>query len=256
MTTARLKRIVDAFRPAKEPVNQEESNVFGAECQQQPDRQGLHEESETKSTSLPSGDAEQGSGVGKETAKIDSEKIRSVASKGNDSPAIDITPLIAVFQSIQDSLNEIRAQLTEKLETNQTILHQSETLRHMSDRVRALEDDLVQEHVLKPILREVILLHDELTKARGAVGQGKMTQEGIADLLNGLQSQVLDFLACHGVTQIKDTTNILNPKLQKVVGVRRINIAEDGEVIEVVRPGFRQGETVMRHEEVVVQTNK
>jgi molecular chaperone GrpE (heat shock protein) len=165
---------------------------------------------------------------------------------------VDIAPLVAVFQSIHEELLSLRSHAAAEAEAAKTMADQAETLRHMSGRNRELEEDQVREHVLAPILRDVVLLHDEIMKTGHQLEHDKLQPADLNRIVNGMRNHTLELPARYGVTLMQDTTRNLNAKLQKVVGVRQVVSPKNNEVLEVLRQGFCWGDKVMRPEEVVV----
>ena len=164
-----------------------------------------------------------------------------------------------ILQSIQKQLAEIHNSIVDNTESTQVILNQSETLREMSGRIRAIEDDHFNENVLKPILNDLILLFDEITRARKAVGahEKKNSRElDIVGLLEGLEQEILNILTRHNVSLMRDTGQKLDPKKQKVVAVKHSDNLNEGTFLSEVRAGFYWNNNVLRYQEVVLHRPK
>ena len=172
---------------------------------------------------------------------------------------VDVSPMMAELQSIQEHLGMMHASITAQMESSEIIAHQSETLREMSGRVRALEDDQTMEHVLKPILRDLLLLYDEVIRSRRQLKAHKEGGDGqmrISEAFRGFGKEILDVLARYDVTLMQDTTQKLDPRKQKVVGFEESIGSEEATILSEVRAGFYCGSNVLRHQEVIVHQHK
>jgi len=194
--------------------------------------------------------------AGEKKPKTTVEPKKTSQSNGEPAKEVNIIPLVAVFQSIQEYLKGIHGHVADKTELDQAIAHQSETLRQMSSRIRELEDDLISEHIVEPILKSVVLLYDSVSRTRTKLKNPDAdgaSQVSVPEVLKGLEQEILDMLACYGVILMNDTTEELDPKKQRVVGIRNVKQIENNQIISKPRKGFYYGDKVLRPEEVVVQ---
>ena len=172
---------------------------------------------------------------------------------------VDVSPIMAELQSIKKHLGTMDASMTAQTESAEIMAHQSETLREMSARVRDLEDDQTMEHVLKPLLRDLLLLHDEVIRSRRQLKAHKEGVDGqirVSEAFRSFGKEILAMLARHDVTLMQDTTQKLDPHKQKVVGFQESIGSEEATVLSEVRPGFYCGSSVLRHQEVVVHRHR
>jgi len=178
----------------------------------------------------------------------------AVTTSADRQPQVDLKPLIAVLEDIGRNLGELRSRLDNQADIVRTVANQSDTLRLMAERLRALEENSIREHVLLPILRDLLLLYDAVVNAQAKLQQEQTNHDIAASVLTSLVSDVLDCLSRYEVTLMADTTQTFNPKSQRVVGVRYSDKVPVGAVVEVVRRGFYLTNKVMRSEEVIVNT--
>ncbi len=131
--------------------------------------------------------------------------------------------------------------------------NQEEIIRDLSTRLRQAEEDQTAKAIIKPVISGLIQLFDTAWSARQDWGKHKPANvdEWITNCLATLDGEILQMLSAHGVVLMEDTTDVLDPKRQRVVRIESPRQWQDGAVLERVRPGFYRNGQVERPEEVV-----
>lgn len=138
------------------------------------------------------------------------------------------------LDEIRDGVERVLAQRTSD---------QSAWQQLVGDFHRRAEAD-IDEHVMKPLIRQLILLYDRLSKSSPEETGRSMQVAG---------EELLDLLGTYGVEPYQSPDNRFDPKLQRCVRQQVTPSRRgDGMIAERVRDGFRQGERILRYEEVTV----
>ncbi|RAL20587.1 nucleotide exchange factor GrpE [Lujinxingia litoralis] len=102
--------------------------------------------------------------------------------------------------------------------------------------------------------QERVRLLRGLGELMDSLGRAIQHSEGpMREGLLGIEAQFVRFLRDEGVELLGKVGEPLNPWLHQAVDVRESEALSRGQIVEVVRPGFRLSDgTVLRHAEVVV----
>ncbi len=130
---------------------------------------------------------------------------------------------------------------------------QEAIIRDLSTRLRQAEEAQAANAIIKPVISGLIQLFDTVWSARQDWGKHRPANadEWISNCLATLDGEILQMLNAHGVVQMTDTTDVLDPKRQRVVRTESPRQWQDGAILERGRPGFYRNGQVERPEEVV-----
>ena len=135
---------------------------------------------------------------------------------------------------------------------------QHETIGVMARNQQALEDQAFRENVLKPMLRDLMLMTDSMAAARkhlaGSQGSDPLTQA--LQVLDAAENELLGLLARQGVTPIHMPDASFDPRRQKVIRVEQGDAPSDMAVMAVIRRGFEWDGKILRPEEVILRRTK
>jgi len=175
--------------------------------------------------------------------------------RNNTSTDRKVERIIAIFQKY------LKPYTYEILQKIRWFHSQQKIIENLSSCLKKYEEDSVTEF-LKPILNDLILLYDLVTKDRAVYfltakskhQKNDPNSKAFSEMLSGLEGEIVHILERYQVFLMRDTTKKFNPKKQKVIQIIKItNVSEEGEVIKVLRKGFYYLGKVLRYEEVVVK---
>jgi len=158
------------------------------------------------------------------------------------------------LEACGNSLKKIEDAIETSPDNHRVLEEQETTIRDLTARLRQAEECQISEAILGPVVADLIQIFDTVWKARRdwAKERPGNIDEWIVNCLGALEGEILAMLNRHETVMIQDTTTILNPAKQRVVGTQMPRQIRDGEVVSVVRPGFVRNNRVERPEEVVV----
>ena len=151
------------------------------------------------------------------------------------------------LQKIMDAVGTV--------EDSRRLLEEQERLiQDLTTRLREAEDSQTTNAVLGPVVSDMIQIFDTVWGAKRDWHKQRQgnADEWVTNCLDAIEGEVLAMLNRHGVVLIQDTTEILTPGKQRVVGTESPRQVRDGEVLARVRPGFVRDGRVVRPEEVIV----
>jgi molecular chaperone GrpE (heat shock protein) len=172
-------------------------------------------------------------------------------------PLPEAQPIERVLLLVADQsrvLRQIQEDTTALQSCHRLIEEQDALVKDLTTRCRHAEEREMTDAVSAPFLAETIQVFDTVWKARRDWTQERPPDPDawIRECLEAVESEILSMLERHGVSMLRDTTTLLNPAKQRVVGTQTPRLTRDGEVVSVVRPGFSRNGRVERPEEVVV----
>ncbi len=177
------------------------------------------------------------------------ETERIIAPEASNEDVLQALKSLAEVIASQDST------IQDLLKSSSESDHQAETLRTMSSRVKAYEEEFVQNSILKPIINDFILLFDSISSAgkwlRSCEDQDDW-RSVFTGVLDGIKQELVDTMKRHGLSAMQDTGAILDPSVHKVVRVIRKEAVRDREIAERVRTGWMFNGRVVRPEEVAI----
>jgi molecular chaperone GrpE len=127
-------------------------------------------------------------------------------------------------------------------------------LGKISDQMKQqLEESLVR--VQRPILLELVLLHDNLQRAlEWARDTSELNKEDVFRRLEILQTELLEILFRKDVQPFEEHPASLDLKMHRTMKtVPTTELSENNKVAQILRTGFNWGEKVLRPEEVVIK---
>ena len=158
------------------------------------------------------------------------------------------------IEILGDRLLKIEATLEEAGDGRVLLEEQEKIIRDLTTRLREATESQLINSIMGPVVARLIQLFDTVWSAKQDWGKQKTlnADEWIPNFLDVVEGEIMAMLNQYGVTMIKDTTNVLSPGKQRVVGTQSPKQVRDGEVLSVVRPGFVRNGRVERPEEVIV----
>lgn len=158
------------------------------------------------------------------------------------------------LEACGNSLKKIEDSIEASPDNRRALEEQETTIRNLTARLRQAEECQMLEAILGPVVADLIQIFDTVWKARRDWTKERPgnVDEWIVNCLSALEGEILAMLNRHGTVLIKDTTTVLNPAKQRVVGTQTPRQIRDGEIVSVVRPGFVRNNRVERPEEVIV----
>lgn len=150
---------------------------------------------------------------------------------------------------LSTSLSKQIATLQTMLETRFTVDgHKDKIIDRLHEELQLYKNDLVSQ-VLKPVLTDLIRLHDDMSKILRDL-KDKPTYE-VKDVLRSLESfpdDIVDILSRQGLEPYHaDTGTTFDPKIQTVISkVLTSDSSLDKGVAESLRPGFMWGDRIFR----------
>jgi molecular chaperone GrpE len=160
----------------------------------------------------------------------------------------------AAATAVMDDLEALRAR-AEQAERDR------DELRALAQRTRAdfenyqkrMQRDLAQErrYAEGPLAADLLPALDNLDRATAAAQQAGET----GPLVQGVglvQSQILDVLRRHGITRIEAQGQPFDPNLHQAVMQQTSESVPPGTVLQVLEPGYRIHERVLRPARVMV----
>lgn len=137
--------------------------------------------------------------------------------------------------------------------------------------LKSYKDAFMLESVLKPVIRDLITLYDDMTEIRRQTLASLNVQQGRAEVTGGelflmesVQTMgsniehnvhfILEVLERLEVTLIPENPGKLDKRIQRAVAVESAENAEqDQQVVKIVKRGFQCKDRVVRPEEVVIR---
>lgn len=150
--------------------------------------------------------------------------------------------LAARLSSLEQELETVRAQAQEYLDgwTRERAAFANYKRRVEEERQRQ------QQRLLAEVVKEFLVVLDDLElalKNRPQEGEGAAWAEGIALIYNKLRAQ----LEAKGMEQIAvEPGQPFDPQFHEAISHEPVDGHESGHIIEVVRPGYRVGDLVIR----------
>ncbi|MFC7443332.1 nucleotide exchange factor GrpE [Laceyella putida] len=160
-------------------------------------------------------------------------------------------------QQVLTMLNSLQQNFTSLLQVVTNRLSYDKTKEAAFDRLYKEMEELKQDqelNQLRPLYIDLILLIDRMnTIYNDKLDTGHKNPE-LVGILQTLSHEVLEILYRRGVELIVAPSNKFDPRIQQVVEVIPTkNPAEDGQVVHMVRHGFKYKDVVLRPEEVVIK---
>ena len=160
------------------------------------------------------------------------------------------------FEGIASLLQQIASDAAETRRLVNERIRRDETKERAFDRLYSeLEEHKRQQAVdfLKPLYLDIALVIDRLDRMQRAHAQQEVSLEDISAFHETLRGELLEVLQRRGVEPIPTEREVFNPRLQRAIGTREVKEqAENNQVLEVVRVGYKADEQVIRPCEVIV----
>lgn len=169
----------------------------------------------------------------------------------------------------RDALARVEPEMREKTETKNEINQQLFNALHRE--LKDYKESFILETLHKPLARDLIALHDDLTEIYSQMETFQKTLESVpgqeaaalcvCDHLKNVGVNfhhaihfLLEIMARMEVMPIERSTGRLNRKTQRAVSVELTGLeSQDGEVVRSLKQGFAWRERIVRAEEVVIK---
>lgn len=164
--------------------------------------------------------------------------------------------LLSEIQAIRQAQDACGRQLDRIESSCKSTLDQGQAqVMKLTGMVRALENQSLQEAILKPLLHDLIMLNDSLADLQAILSSNTDTvPESAVQLCEALMAALEDILERQGVTRTSRETPALDLRRQKVIKVERIPACKAGEIVGIreLRGGYEWHGQVLRIQEVLV----
>ncbi len=215
--------------PPDAPVEEETADVIEAEEEaESPEEQG--EEVEAPEETLPDSEGEGDYAALAAEVELLHEELAGVEER---------------CARIEDGVGEIGGVIAEVARSQQILPRQ---VRKVNENIEGIAHSLAEPR-LRDLLKELIFLHDLLR----TMGENA-DEDGPRDNYECLLTQITQMLQANGVEQINiDTGGAFDPSLHQALKAQPCESPEDVDTIaEVIRPGFKTENNILRYAEVVV----
>jgi molecular chaperone GrpE len=175
---------------------------------------------------------------------------RKDGTKGGQMEEQQQQRVFSMLSSVQQNLSSLLHLITNRLSYDKT-------KEAAFDRLYQEMEELKQDQALnqlRPLYIDLILLIDRMNNIyKDKLDAGTVSPE-LTNILKTLSAELVEILYRRGVEPIYGTSNLFDPKIQQVVEVvPTANAQEDGQIVEVVRHGFKYKEIILRPEDVIIK---
>jgi molecular chaperone GrpE len=162
-------------------------------------------------------------------------------------PALD--ELFAIQKRQAEELARLRELFESRLRSDDV---QNRSLDRLLDELRDYKANFVRQQ-WQPLLREVIDCHDFTAKESQRLAAEESTSSEASASLGVLRQMLLDLLSRYDIEPYRHESELFDAKWQQCIKtVLSSNPEDDKRIAEQGVPGFRQGEQLVRREQVVV----
>ncbi|RAL23201.1 nucleotide exchange factor GrpE [Thermoflavimicrobium daqui] len=163
-------------------------------------------------------------------------------------------------QQVLSFLSSLQANFSSLVGLIESRLRYDKTKEAAFERLYQEMDELKQDqelNQLRPLYIDLILLIDRMNHIyKENLNSGTASPE-ITSLLESLSHELIEILYRRGVELIVCPSSVFDPRVQQVMEViPTANPAEDNQVVEVIRHGFKYKDVLLRPEEVVIKKYK
>jgi molecular chaperone GrpE len=175
---------------------------------------------------------------------------RKDGTKGGQMEEHQQQRVFSMLSSLQQNLSSLLHLITNRLSYDKT-------KEAAFDRLYQEMEELKQDQALnqlRPLYIDLILLIDRMNNIYKDKLDAGMVSPELTNILKTLSAELVEILYRRGVEPIYGTSNLFDPKIQQVVEVvPTANAQEDGQIVEVVRHGFKYKEIILRPEDVIIK---
>lgn len=162
-------------------------------------------------------------------------------------PALD--ELFAIQKRQAEELARLRELFESRLRSDDV---QNRSLDRLLDELRDYKANFVRQQ-WQPLLREVIDCHDFAAKESQRLSAAESSGPEASASLGVLRQMLLDLLSRYDIEPYRHESELFDAKWQQCIKtVFSSNPEDDKRIAEQGVPGFRQGEQLVRREQVVV----
>lgn len=132
----------------------------------------------------------------------------------------------------------------------EAISQKNDLLENASKQQTQLTEEHYSSHVVEPIARRLFLLIDLADQVRNGRGEAERDDE---HFIAGFRSQIVETLQLLGIEEIQTTNDQFDAAIMRPARICKTDDPiKRNRIREIVRPGFRRGERVMRELSVTV----
>ncbi|MEI8120793.1 MAG: nucleotide exchange factor GrpE [bacterium] len=148
----------------------------------------------------------------------------------------------------------IETAMTAVVDGRRLLEGQEAVIKDLSTRLRQAEENQLTIAITKPFVSGIIQLFDTVWNATQdwAKQRPANVDDWVPNVLATLDGEIMALLNRHGVEMIRDTTDRLDPRKQRVVRTQIVHSIQDGTILTHLNPGFYFNGQVVRPEEVVM----
>jgi molecular chaperone GrpE (heat shock protein) len=206
------------------------------------------------------------------SAEASSAAVASIKQKAaDDSSALGISSLISAVHSLGQRVETLEESIMRKFESLQfqkleeqlAALRDTEQVNqklfdHLHEELISYRDSFVRDSLQKPFIRDLLILHDDLSAVTWQFEQAASSEEEnrpekmkVRENLNNMLHFLLEILHRLDVTEIEQLATV-DFAVHRVIGyVAAETSEEDGRILKRVKQGFKWHGKVLRPEEVI-----
>ncbi|MEO6870718.1 MAG: nucleotide exchange factor GrpE [Chthoniobacterales bacterium] len=168
------------------------------------------------------------------------------------------------MEALEESMaRQFEALHFQKIEQQLTAIRETESVNQklfdsLHEELINYRDNFVRDSLQKPVIRDLVVLFDDLSKIVEQVGSSASPENGTAaaqlrDNLDNTLHFLVEIFHRLEVTEIEPKETI-DRNLHRVISIEKANSAEeDGRIVKRLKRGFLWRDKVLRAEEVVVR---
>ena len=159
----------------------------------------------------------------------------------------DLGAVKAKFKKLKDELEKIKKERQEYLDGWQRCKADSVNMKR-----EALESvERAANRNRDALIEDIIPALDSFDMATNSE-QWATLDDGWRSGMENVQNQLIDALERHGAKRFGKTGDIFDPVLHEAVQEEHEGIHQDGEIVRVLRSGYRMADRVLRSAQVIV----
>jgi len=206
------------------------------------------------------------------SAEASASALASMKQKADkDSAAVGISSLISAVHSLGQRVETLEESVMRKFESLQfqkleeqlAAIRDTEKVNqklfdHLHEELISYRDSFVRDSLQKPFIRDLLILHDDLSAITWQFEQAASTEEEnqpekikARENLNNMLHFLIEILHRLEVTEVEQLATV-DFNIHRVIGyVAAENPEEDGRIVKRVKQGFKWHGKVLRPEEVI-----
>ena len=182
-----------------------------------------------------------------ESPGLEQELEELLAQAGVD---LDSLPLEAQVSSLKTSLEQAQQEVAENLDTAQRAQAEMGNFRRRTDEDRIANAKYANSRLIANILPVL----EELDLAISHTESSSEINDSFLEGIKLIQRKLTGVLESEGVAAIEAVGLMFNPMEHEAVGTEESSEVEPGYITQILRPGFRLHDRVIRPAQVMVAT--